>query len=773
MDLKGEYTEYLSSLRYIFGGDDSLFFNWSRSMGGNATGLYAFYSGGIFAFISCLFSVEALPIAIEVITLLMIGLCGLTMALFLEFGVSQTKGRFCVVVFASCYALMSYNMVYANCFMWLNGCIFLPLILLGVEQILKGRRGLLMYIFLSAAMINNYYTAYMICIFSVMYLVFRLFGSYQKNKTTGENNRKALRSACLRFIGMALLSAMTAAPVLITVVRDLFSGKLSYGGGEETYQTFYYPFSEVFKKVLPGQYDSITSEGIHPQLYAGLLALVFAILFFVIKRIKIWEKIAAFLVISLLLFSFWNIGLDKIWHGFQIPHWFPFRYAFVFGFFLVYLGYRAFDIIVQERWFGVLADKLGVKPLLIEGFVSCLLLVFCSYELGTNAANYIHGLGKDFGYMESEEYEDFLNKTKPLVDQVKQSDDSWYRMDKDYEFSKNDSMLLGYKGMTHYSSTYNAAVNNMLPRFGIAQGWYWNSGYGATPLMDAVFGVKYRMATKAMPPVYRAMDEKEDVTLYENMMALPLGFAAGENTAGSALPGKDVFTNQNDLLTMLCGEPSELFRPVEYERVELTDNTDLTFTAPDEKPLYLYMQVSDGWWADIYVNDNFCNNYFSLESTCAVYLGCFKAGEPVTVSIRSDNASFSNAWIESLDTDILADRIGKLKSQSLVLSDFGAGSFEGNITLKNGQIIATSIPYDDGLVVYVDDKQVESEKWLDTFLAIPASEGNHRISVTYVPNGLQTGIVLAIIGLLCAVAWLTVPKWGKRFQNDTQKGKEK
>ena len=364
MDLKGEYTEYLGSLRYIFGGDDSLFFNWSRSMGGNVTGLYAFYSGGLFAFISCLFSVEALPIAVEVITLIMIGLCGLTMAVFLEYGVGEKKASYGVVIFATCYALMSYNMVYANCFMWLNGCIFMPLIFLGIEQILKGKRGLIMYLSLAAAMINNYYTAYMICIFSVLYFVFRLVGLYFKNKETGESNFKTLRSACLRYMGMAVLSAMTAAPVLLVTVFDLMSGKMTSSSDYRS-DTFYYPFEEVFKKFLPNQYDSITSENIHPQLYAGLIVLVFAILFFIIKSKGFREKIAAFVVVSILMISFWNIGIDKIWHGFQQPHWFPFRYAFVFGFFMVYLGYRAYDDIMHKKIFVKMSERFKTKRITV------------------------------------------------------------------------------------------------------------------------------------------------------------------------------------------------------------------------------------------------------------------------------------------------------------------------------------------------------------------------------------------------------------------------
>ena len=32
--------------------------------------------------------------------------------------------------------------------------------------------------------------------------------------------------------------------------------------------------------------------------------------------------------------------INKIWHGFQNPNWFPYRYSFVFIFLLIYIAYR-------------------------------------------------------------------------------------------------------------------------------------------------------------------------------------------------------------------------------------------------------------------------------------------------------------------------------------------------------------------------------------------------------------------------------------------------
>lgn len=43
MDMRDQNVEFLASLRSMIHGDNSLFFSWARSMGGNYMGVFAFY----------------------------------------------------------------------------------------------------------------------------------------------------------------------------------------------------------------------------------------------------------------------------------------------------------------------------------------------------------------------------------------------------------------------------------------------------------------------------------------------------------------------------------------------------------------------------------------------------------------------------------------------------------------------------------------------------------------------------------------------------------
>lgn len=52
-------------------------------------------------------------------------------------------------------------------------------------------------------------------------------------------------------------------------------------------------------------------------------------------------------MLILFAISFYYIPLDKVWHGFQYPNWFPYRYAFLCSFTLIYMALRSIMVITQ------------------------------------------------------------------------------------------------------------------------------------------------------------------------------------------------------------------------------------------------------------------------------------------------------------------------------------------------------------------------------------------------------------------------------------------
>ncbi len=743
MDLKGQYTEFLASLRHVGGStDNSLLFNWSRSMGGNALGLYAYYSGGIFGFLTCLFPLAKIYVGVLLLEVFGIGLCGLTFLIYLEYGISVKKTQPVFLAFSTCYAMMSYFIVYAGCYMWLVGGIFLPLVLLGIEKILEGKRGLLLYLSLFGAMINNYYTAYMICIFSVLYFILRVISVHEWKRESFISTLKDSGKQLLKYAAVSILSTLSSLPVLMPVYLDLTSGKLSNSGGDVEGTNFI--FYRVFRKLLPGQVDTITGvgqeDGALPSIFAGSVMLLLAIVFFVQIKRSLKEKIGAAVIVCIMLLSMWNRKIDSIWHGFQPPNWFPYRYAFVFGFFIVFLAFMAYRL-----W-----DEEGKK---IPSYIPYIVLVVCCVDLVYNARVCVNRNGEEFGYMETDELVSFLDETKPLVDEVKEKDDGLYRMSQDYQFSMNDSMMLGYNGTMHYSSTYNAGVNSTTPRLGLAQAWFWNAWYGSTPLTDSLFGVRYKLAKLSLPEWYNWIDSSGSVGLYENPNALSFAYAADPKCKSLVSLDYDVFSNQNTFMSSITGIDKQYYSEVAFDRHDDVGKSTLTFTAPDNRPLYLFASPADRAGGAIYVNGNYLEDCYTNESVCIAYLGTFSAGETICVEICSDYTTLSEAWISCLDTATLAQDIESIKSNELIVESHSGSTIKGSIDMPADKMLVTTIPYDKGYSITIDGKQTRYEKWLDSLICFDVDEGKHEILISYTPQGYTLGWIICMIAMIIAAIY--------------------
>lgn len=754
MDMRDQYVAFFTSLRDALFGDDSLFFSWSRSMGGNYWGIFTYYISSPLSFITLFFSVENMPVAIEIFTVLKIGLCGVSFFIYSSYLMkrntelfSQMRIQILLVVLSLCYAFMSYNMVYSLSLMWLDGVILLPLILLGVEKILDGKKGIFYFIVLSMLLISNYYTGYMVGLYTGMYMLFRIFTTITK-ETWKDSLWKVLRFAIL-----SLLSIGAAAPVIFGSWKDLTQGKLAAGGTEYSLdfsQTNFSSIGDLIGKYTNGNYDSITNSGL-PAIYCGYLVLVLAIVFFFLRKIRLPEKIGMLIVIGILSASLFYTSLDTAWHGFQVPNWFPYRYAFLFSFTLIYMACRALismpeKIGKQDKW---------KKPVEIIG--AALLLVLVSVEMESNAVKLLAGLDGEFAYVQTERYEEIVDRTKPLVDGIKEKDDGLYRINQGFEFSKNDAMLFGYHGMTHYSSTYNAAVNSLTPRLGISQGYFWNSGYGSNAMLDSLFSVKYILADRTVPASYTKINDSEKGTAaYANPLALPIAYASSPLTMTPEVSDISPFTNQNRFLQAIAGTQDSYFSALEYRISQNGYVWNYEFTAGSDNPVYLYMRADGTSYANVFVNDAFVGNYFSNEANGTLFLGNFTQGENVDVRVEAGEGEAVNLLygeISELHMDLLSPVLENLGKNGMQVERNKGGSLSGKINLAEGQKIMTSIPYDEGWSVWIDGEKAETEKFAETFMVIKCPAGEHEVRLSYTSPGVAAGIIVSVVSVIIALLY--------------------
>lgn len=129
------------------------------------------------------------------------------------------------------------------------------------------------------------------------------------------------------------------------------------------------------------------------------------------------------------------------------------------------------------------------------------------------------------------EQEYFNDGTIEAVNELKQLDDSLYRVNKTYvSVGENDALVQGYNGLASYSSL-NAQE---LVSFYLASGYELINGFShwiSIPCYDmyinSLLGTKYLLAKKDAPVEsedYIKVLETEDVIVYQNLYALPFGY---------------------------------------------------------------------------------------------------------------------------------------------------------------------------------------------------------------------------------------------------------
>lgn len=757
-DMRQQYMPFLASLRYIAEGKNSIFFNWSSSLGGDFFGLFAYYLASPLNWLTVLWKLENIPDAIYVLTLLKIGLSGLTFSIFLQYGLSAGKAKLHNVLFACCYALMSYIIMYSMCIMWLEGLIFLPLILLGVEKIIEGKKGLLFLISLFGMFWCNFYLSYMVGIFAAIYFLCRIISTAKKGEFKA-SIRKGISFGVntLLALGMAMPIVYPALKSLANCLeyRNLYSGVSS-----DAYQ---FSITELLVKFLPQQYDSIYNSGL-PSIFCGSMISLLAIVFFLQKR-GVREKICGCILLASSFVGFLVPKADYIWHGFQYPHGYPYRYAFVFSTAMIILAYRA-------------VQRINLKNANISlAFTTC--AMYTLLELFLNGSVIVGGLNIENIYMVRNDYNQKYSLCAPLIDKIHE-ETGFYRMNQSSRiFTLNDSMLFGINGFDYFGSMFNPNVVPFLKAMGYIDQIYVISGMGSTPLTSSILGTKYLLDFDETYSEYTLMGSNTvrmtTINLYENPNAFSMAFAIPDVILKENLfITKNVFENQNLLTYCLSGQEFQIFSQKQYTKEDTEKHIfSCTFENKENADLYAYYLYDNvgaaraqksGYRENVtYTITNTADDI--IKTTAPAYmmvnkLPAVQQSESLHLQVEANEGySFEDMLLYSFNEEEYIEFVESMSSKQAIINTFDKNRIAGTFSLGEDELLLTTIPFDKGLRVKVDGEPAVYGSAMGTFLVILAPEGSHEFEITYVPVNFLTGLSMAgIAGLISLVIYIVIPK---------------
>ena len=570
LDLNGQYVWFFEALRNFVHGDADLLYSFSRALGGEFLGIYAYYLASPLSFLVCLFPEDRMLEALLALFMLKASLCGLTFGYYMHKTLKEIN-RVSIVIFSAFYALCSYAIIQQNNTMWIDALIWLPLITLGIESLIKYGKFKLYTVSLAIALFSNYYIGWMLCIYCFIYFFLYYFAHAENHRNNPLYEKLHFLRSLLRIAAYSLLALGIAALILLAAFYSLNFGKTTFSNPNwEILLKF--DIIDFLYKLLPGSYDTVRPDGL-PFVYCGMLTLLLIPAYFLSKKYSMQQKVFSALLILILFLSCSINVVDLVWHGFQNPNWLNHRYSFMLSFYLCVLACRAFAdfetvslkatmatggliaivcVILQNYTSGTHIDPkdftciyfslilIGIY-LAVLGFmrqtidkatVSAVLVGVVCIELFLNGLWNLNDFDADVGYSKYSYYNNFLNKTRPIVETVQEKDTSFYRMEKTFFRKTNDNMALNMRGLSGSTSTLNKETVSLLNKMGYSSKSHWSKYLGGTPVNDSLLGLKYIISDKRnMDDYYEvfAQDNITGYTAYYNPYALSIAYGVDDD----------------------------------------------------------------------------------------------------------------------------------------------------------------------------------------------------------------------------------------------------
>lgn len=545
LDMNAQYAYFYEYLREaVLGGDLSLIYTWERALGGEFMGLYAYYIASPLSYIVCLFPKENMQDALFVIYLIKAALCGITMSYYLT-KTSKKIEKYSVVVFSTLYATTAYMMVQMHNLMWIDAVILLPLVVLGIEQLIKFGKYKLYIVCLALTMMSNYYIGYMVCIFVLLYYFYYMFAYSDRNNPTGEKNhfrRSFIRIATYSIIGVAI-----AAFIILGAYYSLGLGKNEFSNPKWSEIKMNYELMDILYKFLPGSYDTVRPEGL-PFVYCGVLTIMLVPAYFCSKKFSQRERVWSAILIAVLVLGFMVSTFDLIWHGFQRPNWLNCRFSFQLCFFLIVLAYRVYtrlDVIAGRNFiissaaiigFVMMIQKLAEtlkkenKYLVIDEYATVLLTIACvsiyliliacrksgknremvtaillcaiCAEVFISGLTNVNDLDDDVTFTRYDKYSQYNALMLPITDTINYYDGGFFRAETVTHRKPNDNMAINLNGVTNSTSSINADTILFLRMMGYSSKSNWSKYIGGNPVSDSLLGIKYIISPRNYDDIY-------------------------------------------------------------------------------------------------------------------------------------------------------------------------------------------------------------------------------------------------------------------------------
>lgn len=766
-----QYTPYLQILQDKLSEGGSLFYTWEIGAGMNFVAIAAYYLSSPLNLLLILWPGKVVDIVSFFIVVKM-GLSGFTATYYLskKFG----KKDMVTVIFGMAYALSAYFAAFSWNIMWLDCMVLLPLIVLGLERLVKEGKCGMYCITLAVAIFSNYYIGIMLCIYSVLYFIYLLCVT---DVPAGVEKIKHYFTVGKNYVIYSLLAGGLSACVILPEYYNLLTTRSADTTFPEQLENYFSILYMLFRSLIYIPVADLKYPH-DPNIYCSVAIFLLIPLYMMCKNINKKERVGktVLLVVMLVSFSF-NIP-NYIWHGFHFPNSLPCRESFIYIFLVLTMAYEAAlhikeysskqiigvftgatglillmeELFENAEFFSDLAIETSLLKIIyysvafiivytvliflyrnrqdIKGFVVYLLVLvsFCELTLNMNTTGLVSTSNRA-AYYESNEAFNVLNKA--AKEDAAAEGVNFFRTEEVSHRTRNDGALFGYNSISTFSSVSSAAMQYLYDDLGMQTSFNAYSYYGHTPLTSALFSIKYEYTTSApsLPSTSSFFQSASyidgakntiNLNMYKNNYTLPLGFMVDSNTMNIwNLDSGNPFDVQNSFVKSAVPGSANIFHRLTTDGAGTIQTTfaldaDDTYTTGTDASLDVYFYVAtsaENLTATITAEDGTTSTK-SFSSTNQNYI-CHVGdvtAGSTVVVSANDGSTVSGLYAYAFDLNAFTQVYNVLNSQGYIIDEYSDTRINGKINATSNGLMYTSIPYDEGWTVYVDGVKANTTK---------------------------------------------------------------
>lgn len=341
-DLKAQYAPFLILWKnHLLNLDLSDFvssFTYSNKLGlgKNLMGTIGYYLASPFNILLLFFKESDISLAVEFLVAIKLSLASAFMCLFLERRNKSSEGSNysfksrtkLPIALGVTYSFTSYIIAFALNIMWLDGYLLLPLLLYLLEIFIFEKKYRAIIPVLILLFVSHFYIAYMVGIFSFLYLLFRSLELKKTNEL--ELTRKDVLRITGKYILIAVLCGLVSAALLLPVALDTLKNAEPVTNVSINSSVTMFPIQTIVEQLFlgrTGHFEYLMNNT--PFVFVSILTTCSVFIYFKSNvfdnRIKIFRLIA----LGMFFVAFYFRIINVICHAFDTPNWFNHRFSFV------------------------------------------------------------------------------------------------------------------------------------------------------------------------------------------------------------------------------------------------------------------------------------------------------------------------------------------------------------------------------------------------------------------------------------------------------------